>query len=112
MREILLTSDLIDGEQELSLILECLLVVHAGRYYLEVVVAALADQLLRGLALHLLLQGVPRLIVEEPMGVPRPSDPLHQTRVVLNVDVVVLGLLQLVKLLGVLIGDRARGAQC
>jgi hypothetical protein len=53
---------------------------------------------------------VPRLIIEEAVRVPGPSDAFHQARIVLNVDVVFLGFLQLMQLLGVLVWDRPRRA--
>jgi hypothetical protein len=51
---------------------------------------------------------VPGFIIEESMRVPGPSDAFHQASIVLDVDVVFLGFLQLMQLLGVLVWDRPR----
>ena len=75
---------------------------------MQVVISRLPNQLLRGLTLHLLLKGVPSFIIEETVRVPGPGDAFHQARIVLNVDVVFLGFLQLMQLLGVLVWDRPR----
>ena len=60
-----LTSDLIDSKKELPLSHEGPPEVHVCRYYLQVIVASLPHELLRRLALHLLLDRVPRLIIEQ-----------------------------------------------
>ena len=75
---------------------------------MQVVISRLSNQLLRSLTLHLLLKGVPGFIIEESMRVPGPSDAFHQASIVLDVDVVFLGFLQLMQLLGVLVWDRPR----
>ncbi len=72
---------------------------------MQVVISRLPNQLLRGLTLHLLLKGVPSFIIEETVRVPGPGDAFHQTRIILNVDVVFLGFLQLMELLCVLVWD-------
>jgi hypothetical protein len=48
---------------------------------------------------------VPSFIIEETVRVPGPGDAFHQARIVLNVDVVFLGFLQLMELLCVLVWD-------
>jgi hypothetical protein len=48
---------------------------------------------------------VPSFIIDEPVRVPGPGDAFHQARIILNVDVVFLGFLQLMELLCVLVWD-------
>lgn len=77
---------------------------------MQVVISSLPNQLLRGLTLHLLLKGVPGFVIEEAVRVPGPRDAFHQASIVLDVDVVFLGFLQLMQLLIMLVWDRARRA--
>lgn len=59
------------------MVLKYFLVVLAWAHEVEVVVLSCSDKELRGLGLHLLLERVSGLVVEEAVAVSGPSDALH-----------------------------------
>jgi hypothetical protein len=103
--EVVVIANLLDGQQELSLVLEGLLVVLGRWNDVELVGLGRAEEQLAGLGPHLLLQGVPRFVVEEAVRVPGPSDALHDALEVVDVVVAFDDLVQIGQL--VFIGDRS-----